>query len=91
MREPEDDDARAERADDEQERSTCVPLQRPLCDPDASGQRTHGRGTSQDAEPERPRVQDLAREDGQEGNSTAEKDGKQIEEDRAGKHWRVRG
>ncbi len=53
------------------------------------GERTHrGRG-AQHAEPRRPDVEDVAGEDRQQGDPTAEEDGEEIERDRAEQHLRA--
>ena len=81
--EPEDDHARAERADGEQGACGRRGRHRPAGEADRTDQRTDGDRAAQHAEAERADVQDRLREQRQQRDGAAEQHGEEVERDRA--------
>ena len=88
MREPEDDHAPAEDADDDQQRAARVAPSGRRVSMIPASERTDGRSAAQDAEPDRPDLEHVAGEERQQRDGAAEEDRDEVERDRTEQHRR---
>ena len=88
MRQPEDDHAPAEDADDDEQLAAGHAAERPTREHDPGEQGAHRRRAAQHAEPDGADVEDVAGEERQQRDRAAEQDRDEVERDRAEQHRR---